>query len=76
MKLVDKKPVPGFTMFVGGSEEHGRERFGKQLGVMAAADIPEFFVALAKLLQDAKLPYEAWIGDHQEELEALAGKFI
>ena len=76
VKLVDKKPVPGFTMFVGGSEEHGRERFGKQLGVMAATDIPEFFVALAKLLQDAKLPYEAWIGDHQEELEALAGKFI
>lgn len=36
VKLVDKKPVPGFTININGCDKQGMEHFGKEIGVMAA----------------------------------------
>ncbi len=75
-KRVDGKPVPGFMLFLNGSAAAGTEKFGEQIGVIAAEDIPAFMVELGKMCAGAGLSYTEWIKDHRADLDALAAKYI
>lgn len=77
VKRVDDLPQPAFNLFIGGSEEQGKERFGEAAGSMLASDIPEFMVKLGRLIQASDTPcYELWYENHKEELMQLAKQYI
>ena len=43
-KRVNGETVPAFVLFTGGSEDLGKEKLGKERGVLSAIDIPQFIV--------------------------------
>ncbi len=76
VKLVDKKPVPAFAMYVGGSSIFGQEVFGDQMALLAASDIPHFFIDLAALLErDKANDFKAWLPTHAAEFKALVNAY-
>jgi ferredoxin-nitrite reductase len=76
VKLVDKKPLPGFTISLNGCDEQGRERFGDDMGVMASDDIPRFMVELGKSVTAAKMTYKQYAAEKADELIELVKKYI
>jgi ferredoxin-nitrite reductase len=76
VKLVDKKPLPGFTISLNGCDEQGRERFGDDMGVMASDDIPRFMVELGKSVTAAKMTYKQYAAERSDELIELVKKYI
>lgn len=76
VKMVDKKPVAGFTININGCDKQGRERFGEELGVMAAEDIPKFIVELGKTVTAAGMSYDEFAKTRTEELTEIIKKYI
>lgn len=76
VKMVDKKPQPGFTININGSDVQGHERFGEELGVIAADDIPGFIVELGKAVTAAGMSYSEFAEKKADELEALIKKYV
>lgn len=76
VKMVDKKPVPGFTISVNGCDRQGEERFGTDMGVMASEDIPKFIVELGKTVTEAKMSYSQFAAKRTDDLRTLIEKYI
>ena len=76
VKLVDKKPQPAFHVFVNGSENKGEERFGTMLGIMAVTNIPEFLIAIGKIVADANETFVTWYPKHEADFIALAEQYM
>ena len=71
-KLVAGKPQPAFHVFVNGSEEKGEERFGELIGIMTTAHIPQFLIALGKVVTEAGETFAEWYPQHAADFKALA----
>lgn len=76
VKMMDKKPVPGFTVSINGCDEQGRERFGDDIGVIAADDIPAFLVELGKSVTEAGMSYKEFSDKKSDELMSIIKKYI
>lgn len=76
VKMIDKKPIPAFTVSVNGCDQQGKEQMGRELGVMLEKDIPEFLVELGKTVAASGLRYEDWVKENEKELEAIAGRYL
>jgi ferredoxin-nitrite reductase len=76
VKMVDKKPVPGFTISINGSDIQGQEKFGEEIGIMAADEIPNFMVELGKAVTAAKMSYSEFAKSKSAELTAIIEKYI
>lgn len=76
VKMVDKKPVPGFTININGNDRQGNEKFGEELGVMAADDIPMFIVELGQAVSKANMSYGEFAAAKSNELMDLIKKYI
>ncbi len=76
VKTVEKKPQPGFTININGSERQGCERFGEELGVIASDDIPGFIVELGMAVTAAGMSYGEFAEKKADELEALIKKYV
>lgn len=76
VKMVDKKPVAGFTVSLNGSDKEGHERFGEELGVMASDDIPKFIIELGKAVTDAKMSYDEFADRKTDTLMEIIEKYI
>lgn len=75
-KVVDKKPLPAFTLYVGGASRQGQEAFGRELGVMLEERIPAFLVALGHAVAGSGLDYAAWYQADPAAIEAIAAEFL
>lgn len=75
-KRVNNAPAPAFTLHVNGCDAQGEERFGRQLGVILADQIPAFLVELGTAVQNTGMTYSEWKEEHMPELEAIAAKYI
>lgn len=75
-KLVDGKPQPAFHMFVNGSENKGEERFGEPVGIMTTESIPQFLIALGKVITEADGTFAAWYPKHASDFKALAEQYM
>ena len=73
-KLVDGKPQPAFTLFVGGDDRQGSETMGRELGVMLEEQIPAFLVEVGKAA--AGEGFAAWRESDPAALEAIAAKYL
>lgn len=76
VKLVDRKPQSAFQVFVNGSKDRESERFGTLLGTMAAADIPEFLIALGKMIMESGETFATWYPNHETDFKLLAAQYI
>lgn len=76
VKTVDKKPLPGFSIHLNGCDEQGNERFGEELGVMAADDIPEFLVELGRAVAQSNMSYHEFAKSKNDDLMSIIKKYI
>ncbi len=75
VKLVDKKPQPAFKMFLNGTDELGRARFGQEVGTVLESDLPALLIELGKAVQGAGQSWAQWSQEHAEERDAIIAKY-
>lgn len=75
VKMVDKKPVPGFTLFLNGKDEQGKEVLAKEVGAVALDQVPDFMVTLGKKVAASGRPFEAWLEENPDGLAEVAAAF-
>ncbi len=75
-KRVDGKMQPAFAFYVNGQDAQGEEQFGEEWGIMAAKDIPDFFVELGQAVSKEEKNYEAWYAKSPEKLRKIAEKYM
>lgn len=76
VKVIDKVPNPSFTLHVNGCDREGEERFGEKWGVILEKDIAAFLIEVAQTVQEAGCTYDSWFPTHQEELGAIAKRYL
>ena len=76
VKVIDKVPHPAFTLHVYGNDRQGEERFGTQVGVMLARDIPSFLVKLGQTVENAGMDFDAWNKSNPNAIETIAADFL
>ena len=76
LKVVDKKPVPTFILFVNGNDVQGEERMGREVGMIADEKIPEFLVALGQTVMESGKDFDTWMAENPEGIDAAAGSFL
>ena len=76
VKMIDKKPYPAFTININGCDRQGQEKFGEELGVMLAEDIPRFMVELGEAVTEANMSYNEFAENNAEKLTELIKKYI
>lgn len=75
VRLVDKKPLPAFRMFLGGGDTLGEARFGEPVATILERDIPALLVELGQAAAGAGLSWAEWAGGHGEALRAIIAKY-
>lgn len=73
-KLVDGKPRPAFTLFVGGVDRQGCEAMGRELGVILEERIPSFLVEVGRAA--SARGFDAWNQSNPAALEGIAAKYL
>lgn len=76
VKIIDKKPVPAFTLHVGGSSKLGDEKFGENWGAILEDKIPLFLVEVGKAVTRECARFDEWIPTHIDDLRALAKPYL
>lgn len=76
VKMVDKKPVPGFTISISGNDKQGYEKFGDELGVIASDDIPDFLVELGKTVTESGMSYKQFVAEREDVLKEIIEKYV
>ena len=75
-KVVDKKPLSAFTLYVNGCDAQGQEAMGRELGVILESRVPEFLVKLGHTVADSGLTYAAWAAKDPAAIDAVAAEFL
>jgi len=76
VKLIGKKPVPAFVLYVNGESSQGKETMGRELGIIPETEIPAFLTALGKTVAASGLPFSAWNQKDPKALEHIAASYI
>ncbi|MGM9941974.1 MAG: nitrite/sulfite reductase [Bulleidia sp.] len=76
VKVVDKKPLSAFMLFVGGNDAQGSETMGKELGAITEAQIPEFLVTLGKAVTASGMSYAEWFKADPAAIDSIAAPYI
>lgn len=76
LKVIDKKPYPAFLLYVGGNDEQGQEKMGKELGSVLQERIPELVVKIGQAVADSGLSYRQWRNAHPEAIEEIAADYL
>lgn len=76
IKMVDKKPMPGFMLFINGEDELHDEKLGEEVGVMLEDDIPKFIVELGQMVEASQKSYSEFIKENPNAVKDLAQKYI
>ncbi len=75
VKQTPDGPKPAFAVFENGCEVQGKERFGKDLAVMAEEDIPSFLVELGKEITSRDMDYPAFSANCHDRLLEIIGHY-
>lgn len=76
VKRVNEETCPAFTLHVNGSDEMGKERFGENVGVMLAKDIPDFMAELGETVEKSGMSFAEWYPEQEETWKELAKKYL
>ena len=69
-------PKDAFAVYENGSQKQGEEAFGEELGVLAAEDIPDFFVELGRAVQKEGMTYIQFRKRYPEKTKEIAQLFL
>ncbi|MCI9156919.1 MAG: nitrite/sulfite reductase, partial [Lawsonibacter sp.] len=75
VKLVDKKPQPAFKMFLSGTDQLGKARFGQEVGTVLETDLPALLVELGKAAAAAGQSWAQWSESHTADRDAIIAKY-
>ncbi|MGM9537326.1 MAG: nitrite/sulfite reductase [Candidatus Onthomonas sp.] len=75
VRLVDKKPLPAFKLFLGGSDTLGAARFGEPAATILERDIPALLVELGLAVAASGCKWGQWIDGHLEIFQAIVAKY-
>ena len=76
VKMVDKKPLPAFVLYVNGNELQGGETMGREAGTILEDQIPAFLVELGKTVAASGMTYEQWAAKDPAAIDAVAAPYI
>lgn len=76
LKVIDKKPVPAFSLFLYGNDEQGKEKIGEEAGVIAQDDLSKFLIKLGQEVTKSNLPYEEWVLQNPDGVKEIAQEFF
>lgn len=76
VKMVDKKPLPAFVLYLNGCDRQGGERMGRELGTILEEDVPLFLTELGKTVGNTGMEFGQWMETHEEEIEKIAEKYL
>ncbi len=76
LKVVDRKPVPAFVLYVEGDDIQGGEKLGREAGMIAEADLPKFLVKLGQDISKTGLSFEEWIAQNPDGVVEEAQEFF
>lgn len=75
VRLVEKKPLPAFKLFLGGSDTLGAARFGEPTATILERDIPTLLVELGQAAAASGLMWNQWIDCHEDAFQAIVAKY-
>lgn len=73
---LDGKPASAFKMFLDGSDELGKEQFGKEVGVVYEKDLPALLVELGQAAAMAGQNWNEWSKEHAEQQKEIIEKYL
>ena len=76
IKMVDKKPLPAFNLFLYGTDKLGEERLGTDMGAIAIDKIPEFIVKLGNTVKDSGLGWDEWFAANPDGIKEVAAEYL
>lgn len=76
VKVVDRKPIAGFGLFVGGDDRQGYEKMGEELGVIPLDQVPSFFVDLGRQITASNLAFEEWVRQNPDGVAQIAANYL
>lgn len=76
VKVIEKVPVPAFTLHYNGCELLDREQMGEKLGVMLAEMVPIFLKILGQAITGRYESFEQWNQENPDGLKKIAFSFI
>lgn len=75
-KVIDRKPQSAFTLYVGGRDTQGRERMGRELGVVLESRIPAFLVELGRTVAASGMDFAAWYAADPSAFDRVAVGYL
>lgn len=75
-KKSEERMKDAFAIYDNGCDTEGEERFGEELGVMFAEQIPDFFAELGRAVQAEGLTYMSFREKFPQKIREIAGKYI
>lgn len=75
-KKVDGKMAPAFALFVNGCDLQGKERMGREVGVILDTEIPAFLVELGQAVAADGADFETWYAANEEKFDAIAAEYV
>ena len=75
VKVIDKKPVPAYRIVYKGSSLFAKEQLAQESEFMPETTIPTFLKELAKLLNQAQLPFATWLQTNEDTFIQLIQQY-
>lgn len=76
LKVIDKKPVPAFSLFLMGNEKQGTENISEEAGVIAQSDLGNYLVKVGQMVTESGLSFDEWLEKNPNALKELAEEFF
>lgn len=76
IKMVDKKPQPAFVMYEYGNDRQSQERFGKEVGTILEADIPEMLVRLGQKVEASGMGFDEYVSLNPQAVAETAAVYL
>lgn len=76
VKVVDRKPVQGFFLFVNGSDRQDAERMADEVGFIDQEQIPAFLIDLGQTVMAEERSFDEWVDMHPEGIAQIAGPYL
>lgn len=75
-KKTEEGLMPAFAVYEGGCDHQDVERFGTEIGVMIADDIPNFLIELGQTISEAESTFDKWKNEHHDTFMKITKKYV
>ncbi len=76
VKVINRKVVPAFTLFIDGCDTQDASQMGTEIGSMPEEVIDDFIVDLGKTVSASGMSYDEWHQKDPDALKEIAQKYM